>query len=146
MPERRGEPAVSAKVIRLHTIRTLVIARDLAFRERAMTVLADLGVASFAIAAIDAHGRVLALIDHERPDVVVLDATGCAASIGNLVCELYEHAPRMGIVIVSSNDRDERLGLPSLPKWGWAADLARAVQEAYRQGNPLTEKTAIHAQ
>lgn len=138
------EPAAGAQVIRLHSIRTLVIARDLAFRQRAMTVLAKLGVVSFAIAAIDASDAVLELVGHEAPDVVVLDATGCARAIGGLVYELYERAPRMGVVIVSSN-ADERLGLPALPKWGWAADLSHAVQEAYHRGNPLQEETTVRA-
>lgn len=139
------EPAAGAQVIRLHSIRTLVIARDLAFRRRAMTVLAELGVVSFAIAAVDASDAVLELVGHEHPDVVVLDATGCARAVGGLVYELYERAPRMGVVIVSSS-ADDRLGLPALPKWGWAADLSHAVQEAYHRGNPLQEETTLHAQ
>ena len=146
MVEPRVEPAEQAQVIRLHSVRTLVIARDLAFRQRAMTVLADLGVVSFAIVGIDARARVLALIDEERPDVVVLDATGCTQAIGGLIYELYEHAPRMGVVLVSATGEDERLGLPTLPKWGWAADLSHAVQEAYHRGSPLKEETTLHAQ
>ena len=142
MPELGGQ----ALVIRLHSIRTLVIARDLAFRQRAMTVLAELGVVSFAIAGIDARGQVLGLIDDEHPDVVVLDATGCTHAVGGLVYELYEHAPRMGVVLVSSAGGDQRLGLPTLPKWGWAADLSHAVQEAYHHGSPLKEETTLHAQ
>lgn len=140
------EPTQCGQVIRLRSIRTLVIARDLAFRQRAMTVLADLGVVSFAIAAIDASDAVLELVGREHPDVVVLDATGCARAVGGLVYELYERAPRMGVVLVSSNAADERVGLPALPKWGWAADLSHAVQEAYHRGNPLQEETTLHAQ
>lgn len=145
MPDGGSRPAPGAQVIRLHSIRTLVIARDLAFRQRAMTVLADLGVVSFAIAGADQRERVLALIEHEHPDVVVLDATGCARAIGSLVYELYELAPRMGTVIVASS-ADHRLDLPALPKWGWAADLSHAVQEAYHHGNPLKEEATLHAQ
>ncbi len=139
-------PRPPAQVIRLRSIRTLVIARDLAFRQRAMTVLADLGVVSFAIAGADSRDQVHALIADEQPDVVVLDATGCTQAVGGLVYELYEHAPRMGVVLVSSTGNDERLGLPTLPKWGWAADLSHAVQEAYNHGNPLREETTLHAQ
>ena len=144
MPDH-GTAGAPAQVIRLHSIRTLVIARDLAFRQRAMTVLADLGVVSFAIAGIDARDHIHTLIDAEHPDVVVLDATGCANAIGGLVYELYEHAPRMGVVLVSSTLKGDRLGLPTLPKWGWAADLSRAVQEAYHHGSPLKEETTLHA-
>ena len=146
MHEPGSGPAPQAQVIRLHSIRTLVIARDLAFRQRAMTVLAELGVVSFAIASLDAREQVLALVEHERPDVVVLDATGCSAAIHALVYLLFEHAPRTGVVVVSSNGNDHRLGLPAVPKWGWACDLSHAVQEAYHHGNPLREETTSHAQ
>lgn len=141
-----GSTPAPARVTRLHSIRTLVIARDLAFRKRAMTVLAELGPVSFAIAGVDQRHEVLALIEQERPDVVVLDATGCAPSIFGVVHELCERVRRVGVVIVSSDGSDERLGLPALAKWGWAADLSRAVQEAYRNGNPLQEETTFHVQ
>lgn len=146
MLDAGAEATARGQVIRLHSIRTLVIARDLAFRQRAMTVLADLGVVSFAIAGIDGCDQILALVDDEHPDVVVLDATGCAHAVGRLVCELYEHAPRTGIVLVSSTAPRDRLGLPTVPKWGWAADLSHAVQEAYHHGSPLKEETTRHAQ
>lgn len=134
-------PGTHAQVTRLHSIRTLVIARDLAFRKRAMTILAELGPVSFAIAAIDQRQEVLALIEQERPDVVVLDATGCAPSIAGVVNELCEWVPHVGVVIVSSHGSAEPLGLPTVAKWGWAADLSRAVQHARRDGNPLHKET-----
>lgn len=139
-------PPTRAQVTRLHSIRTLVIARDLAFRKRAMTILAELGPVSFAIAAIDQRQEVLALVEQERPDVVVLDATGCAPSILGVVKDLCGRAPRIGVVIVSSHGSGEPPGLPALAKWGWAADLSRAVQEARRDGNPLQEETTFHVQ
>lgn len=140
-PDAGTTPGALPQVTRLHSIRTLVIARDLAFRKRAMTILAELGPVSFAIAAIDQRHEVLALIEQERPDVVVLDATGCAPSIFGVVYDLRERVPRVGVVIVSSHASGERLGLPALAKWGWAADLSRAVQQARRDGNPLQEET-----
>ncbi len=136
-----GDVRAPAQVIRLRPIRTLVIARDLAFRQRAMTVLAELGLVSFAIAAIDDRASVLALIEQERPDVVVLDATGCTRCVAGAVYELYERVPRVGVVIVSADGDDGRLGLAALPKWGWAADLSRAVQQAYDHGNPLSQES-----
>lgn len=141
-----GTPRALAQVTRLHSIRTLVIARDLGFRKRAMTILAELGPVSFAITDIDQRHDVLALIEQERPDVVVLDATGCAPSILGVVNDLCERAARIGVVVVSSNAAGERLGLPALAKWGWAADLSRAVQQARRDGNPLQEETPFHVQ
>lgn len=148
MPELGADASAPtpARVTRLHSVRTLVIARDLAFRKRAMTILAELGPMSFAIAGMDQRREILALIEQERPDVVVLDATGCAPSIVGVVNDLCERAPRIGVVIVSSNASAERLGLPALEKWGWAADLSRAVQAARRDGNPLQEETTFHVQ
>ncbi len=138
------ETPAGARVIRLHSIRTLVISRDLAFRQRAMTVLDGLGPTSFAVAGLDARDEVAALVADQRPDVVVLDATACAPVIGGLVHELCDRVPDVGVVIVSSTVADDRFGLPALPKWGWAADLSRAVQEARRDGNPLKEERTRH--
>ncbi|MDP8908666.1 MAG: hypothetical protein M3N47_06015, partial [Chloroflexota bacterium] len=78
MLEAGSENPAGAQVIRLHSVRTLVISRDLAFRQRSMTVLEGLGVVSFAVAGPEARDEVVALIRHERADVVVLDATACA--------------------------------------------------------------------
>ena len=130
-----------AQVIRLRPVRTLVVARDLAFRQRAVTVLGDLGVVAFAVIALDDPEKVVELIRHERADVVVLDATGCGPAVAGVVYELSRVAPRVGVVLVAaSGDRSQRL--PVVDKWGWAEELARAVQQAYHRGNPLGEDSA----
>lgn len=130
---------VSAQVVRLHQVRTLVIARDLAFRQRAVTVLEDLGVVAFVVAPLEPAGAVVELITRQRADVVMLDTTGCAPAVARLVYELCELAPRVGIVLVGNrDDRSDRL--PTLDKWGWAEELSRAVQQAYHRGNPLREE------
>lgn len=130
----------TAPVIRLHQIRTLVIARDLAFRQRAVTVLKDLGVVAFVVAPVEPVDHVVALIERERTDVVVLDTTGCVPAVARLVYHLCELAPRVGIVLVGS--RDDRSHHPqTLDKWGWAEELSRAVQQAYHRGNPLKEES-----
>lgn len=146
MPEpiADAEPRPPAQVIRLHPIRTLVISRDLAFRQRATTVLAELGVVSFVIAGIEARDAALELIRHQRPNVVVLDATGCESLIAGVVLELGKLAPHVGVAIVSAVADDLCVGLPVVPKWGWATDLMRAVQDAYRGGNPLKEDRGLH--
>jgi hypothetical protein len=129
-----------APVTRLRAIRTLVIARDLAFRERAMTVLVELGFVAFAVVSLEAADDVLALVDEQRADVVVLDATGCAPAIARIVVQLGEIAPRVGIVVVSDEIDCVGHALPVTPKWGWATDLSRAVIDAYGRGNPLREE------
>lgn len=135
-----------APVVRLRSVRTLVVARDLAFRKRAMTILAELGMVSFAIAAANDAENILALMTQEQADVVVLDVTGCEGSMAEVVYELCQRAPRVGVVLVATNGGDHRLGLPPLRKWGWAADLSAAVMDAYRHGNPLREDTTLRAQ
>ncbi|MGH3991919.1 MAG: hypothetical protein ACRDSN_05580 [Pseudonocardiaceae bacterium] len=129
----------AATVVRLRPIRTLTIARDLAFRRRAMTVLAELGPAAFAVMAPEPTGEVAALVVQQGADVVVLDVTGSAAALPQVLASLSEHAPRVGVVAIS--DRSDRAGhdLHVLAKWSWAAELTRAVQDAYRLGNPLKE-------
>lgn len=134
------QPA-SAPVVRLMPIRTLVVSRDLAFRQRAVTVLGDLGVAAFAFAALEMADEVVALVARERPNVVVLDTIGCAPAVDRLVYELFVSAPRVGVVLVGCRD-DRAYRLHTLDKWGWAEELVRAVQRAYRCGNPLKEESA----
>ncbi len=139
------EAHAGAQVIRLRSIRTLVVARDLSFRQRVVTVLTDLGVVAFAITSLDRVDDVVALIERERADVVVLDATGCAPAAARLVFELADVSPRVGVVLVA-DDGDARHGLRTLPKWGWAVDLSRAVQQAYHHGNPLVEEDCVNVQ
>lgn len=144
MPER--EPGAVAPVIRLRPIRTLVISRDLAFRQRAVTVLGDLGLAAFAVVSLELADQVIELVQREAPDVVMLDATGCAPAVAQVVYELSELAPRTGVVLVCTRgDRSNRL--PTIDKWGWAEELTRAVQDAYNRGNPLREESPdVHQQ
>ena len=132
-------PPRAATVVRLHTIRTLTIARDLAFRQRAMTVLAELGPTAFAVIAPDLTDEVAAIAVEQRADVVVLDVTHSEPAFPQVTAALRERAPRVGVVAVS--DRVEGAGHSSrvLAKWGWAADLTQAVQAAYRRGNPIEE-------
>ncbi len=135
------ELAVGAKVVRLRPIRTLVIARDLAFRQRAATVLGDLGDVAYAILAPDATDEVLALVHRERADVVVLDVTGCENAVARVICELLTVLPRVGVVLVA-RDADRTRVPHTIGKWGWASELSSAVQQASLHGNPIREQTA----
>ena len=136
-----GELGSAAPVVPLHPIRTLVIARDLAFRQRAAAVLANLGALAFAVGSPEVTDDVIALIRRERPDVVVLDCSGSARAVGQVVYDLSLAVPRVGVVLVGG--RDDRTHQPQmLDKWGWATELANAVQVAYHRGNPLKEAPA----
>lgn len=140
MADGGGEPAA---VVRLHPIRTLVIASDLAFRRRAATILADLGEVLFAFTG-GRPDEVVELTCERRPDVLVLDVTARdRAVVAAVVDELQLRAPRTRIVLVSSAAEDLRL--PVVAKWGWACDLMQAVREAYHRPTPLCEEAGIHA-
>ena len=139
MPEAVSSPG--AVVVRLHPIRTLVIARDLAFRQRAATVLGELGEVGFAVASPDLIDQVMTLIERERPSVVVLDATGCGFDVAAVVYELSHLVPRLGVVVVR-DQRDRATYGPAINKWGWAEELAQAVMNAYHSGNPRKEEQA----
>jgi hypothetical protein len=126
-------------VIRLRPIRSLVLGSDLGYRDRALAVLGGLGPVVFAITALwecDELGDVLALVRHEHPDVVVLDATGCEAGVERVILELADTAPRIGIVVVCEHSTAAARRLDALPKWGWTKDLRSAVERAYADGNP----------
>ncbi len=131
--------AIAAPVVMLRPIRTLTVARDLAFRQRATTVLAELGPTAFAVTALEQADEVAALVVQQRANVVVLDVTFSGAALADVVAALFECAPRVGVVAVSDRVECAGHGLPVLAKWGWAAELSRAVQAAYRRGNPFTE-------
>ena len=132
---------MEAQVVRLHSIRTLVVARDLAFRERAVSVLADLGLVCFAVAPLDEPDKIIALAAEQRAHVVVLDVTGCPGALAGAVTRLLEEAPAIGVVAVADRADAYARGLPVQAKWGWAADLRGAVLRAYHNGNPLKEET-----
>jgi hypothetical protein len=133
------QQSVAPNVVRLMPIRTLTIARDLAFRQRAMTVLAELGPTAFAVISLDDPAEVVALIKQQRADVVVLDVTFSATELANVVTALSTAAANVGVVAVSDRAGPTGHSLPLVPKWGWASDLAHAAQDAYRRGNPLNE-------
>jgi CheY-like chemotaxis protein len=138
-PPPQDPPVQVASVVRLRPIRTLTIARDLAFRQRAMTVLAELGPTAFAVTPLERPDEVVALVAEQQPDVVVLDVTVSGSSLAHVVAALADSAPRVGIVAVSDCIGSGAHALPVMAKWGWAAELLRGVQDAYRRGNPLKE-------
>ncbi|MGH2841935.1 MAG: hypothetical protein ACRDKY_14025 [Solirubrobacteraceae bacterium] len=136
-----GPATALAPVIMLRPIRTLVLARDLAFRQRAITVLRDLGPVAFAIVDLGAPERVIALIREQRADVVVLDITGCAPAAAGVLTEIRDRAPMVGVVVVSDEVEVRSHANRALPKWGWASELTQAVQHVYRRDNRLNEET-----
>lgn len=127
-----------APVVRLRPIRTLVVSPDLAYRERACTVLSELGSVAFAVMSIDDPDDIAALLLVEPADVVLLDATGCETAARAVIAKLAQTAPRTGIVIVCHHCTDAARELQALPKWGWTQDLRAGVELAYSEGNPLS--------
>jgi hypothetical protein len=123
-------------VIRLHPIRVLVVGTDRAYRERALAVLAGLGHVGFAPIAPRDHDELLALVRDERPDVVVLDASGCEPAAGRFVVALAETSAAVGVVVVCEQATPAARRLGALPKWGWTQDLRDAVELASVDGRP----------
>ncbi|MGH2941659.1 MAG: hypothetical protein ACRDLN_02625 [Solirubrobacteraceae bacterium] len=138
MPDPEPGPADAlAPVIRLRPIRTLVVTSDAAYRERALTVLSELGHVAFADASLAQPGDVAILLQDERAGVVVLDATGREEDAQRVLVALAEAAPRTGVVVVCHHCTAAARELQALPKWGWTQDLRAGVEHAYREGNPL---------
>jgi len=130
-----------ATVTRLRPIRTLVISPDRAYRERAWTVLSAVGPVAFAVAWLAEPEDVAGLLQEERADVVLIDATGCEAAARTLIRQLAEVAPRTGVVVVCQHCTAAARELRALPKWGWTQDLRAGVELAYQEGNPLSGGT-----
>lgn len=126
-----------APVVRLRPIRTLVVSRDLDYRERALTVISELGPTAFAVGALSDPDDVVNLVAAERADVVVLDATGCEPDAARVIAKLADPLPRVGVVVVCQHCSGAARELSALPKWGWTQDLRAGVEHAYGEGNPL---------
>ena len=137
-PPSRAADEVLAPVIRLRPIRTLVVSLDLAYHERAMTVLGELGRVTCAVTGLSEPRDIAHLVAQERPDVVLLDATGCESAARKVMAALADAAPRAGIVTVCHHCTEAARELDALPKWGWTQDLRAGVELAYREGNPLS--------
>lgn len=132
-------------VVRLRDVRTVTVSCDLAFRRRAVTVLEPLGPTAFAICSLARHDAVLDVLRTQRAGVAVLDVTLAPARLLDLVADLAELAPELGVVAVADTEPALDLGLPVLPKWGWASGLVAAVQLADRTGNPLGREPVVLA-
>lgn len=123
-----------AAVVRLHPIRSLVLAIDGAYCDRARSVLGDLGPVVCARAeawGCDEPADVVALVRAENADVLLLDATGCEAAARHVLAAVAEAVPRVGVVIVCEHSTVAARGLGALPKWGWTQDLRNAVERVH---------------
>jgi hypothetical protein len=139
VPPQRDDPS---PVARLHPIRSLVIGGEDSFRAHVLAVIADLGPVSFASIAMHGDGTnatdVVGLVRHERPDVVLLDATGREAGVRHVLEALADSqngdGDGIGVVVVCEHSTPAARGLGALPKWGWTQDLRGAVERAFLAG------------
>jgi hypothetical protein len=123
-------------VIRLHPIRSLVVAIDGVYCDRARSVLGDLGPVVCARAAAwecAEPAEVVALVREEHADVLLLDVTGCEAQAGQVLTAVADSVPRVGVVIVCEHSTAAARSLGALPKWGWTQDLRNAVERAHAE-------------
>lgn len=127
-----------APVIRLRPIRTMVVSPDIAYRERAWRVLSGLCRVSFAVTALTEPDDIADRLRAEPADVVLLDATDCEPAAREVIATLARTAPRTGVVVVCHHCTAAARELRALPKWGWTQDLRAGVENAYRDGNPLS--------
>jgi len=118
-------------------IRMLVVAGDIGYRERAYGVLGELGDVAFALTLPTDPDDVTWLVRKARPNVVVLDATGCEAAVTGVIAALAARAPAVGVVVVCEHLTDAARDLRALPKWGWRRELRAGVERASFEGNPL---------
>jgi hypothetical protein len=126
-------------VARLRKIRSLVLGSDLSYREHALAVLGVLGPVAFTTVDLAERGSpadVLALVRAERPDVLVLDATGREAAVARVIDALVSAAATVGVVVVCEHSTATARQLGARPKWGWTEDLRRAVELASVAGVP----------
>lgn len=137
-PPSAGAGEALAAVIRLRPIRTLVVSPDLAYHERAITVLGEIGRVLSAVSTLSEPREIAQLALNERADVVLLDATGSESNAREVIAALAQAAPRAGIVTVCQHCTHAAHELGALPKWGWTQDLRAGIELAYHEGNPLS--------
>jgi tRNA A58 N-methylase Trm61 len=125
---------------RTSALEVLVVGTDEHYRERARSVLGELGNVTFAAVQPADQELVAELALHEQADVVVLDATACEAAAERVVEALATAAPRLGVVVVCEHLTHAARDLGALPKWGWTRDLRVAVQHAQIDGSPLARR------
>ena len=129
-------------VARIHPIRCLVVGGEDSFRAHVLAVIADRGPVACARLALTAAGAtgavVVALVRHERPDVVLLDATGRETGVRHVLAALAAGqngaADGIGVVVVCEHSTPAARRLGALPKWGWTQDLRGAVERAFVDG------------
>lgn len=132
---------VSSESMTAPAIRTLVVAGDAPYRDRAQGVLGELGPMTFALALPTDPEDVAWLVRTSDAEVVVLDATGCEALVASVVETLAQRAPATGVVVVCEHLTQAARDLRALPKWGWRSELRAAVQRARLDGNPLVRRS-----
>jgi hypothetical protein len=141
-----GDTAGRARETR--QIRSLNLVSDLAFRAHLITVIGDLGPVAFAtvgVAKPDDLADVLALVRLERPDVVLLDATGCEPGVARVVTALADASAALGVVVVCEQSTAAARRLGALPKWGWTQDLRSAFECAAADRSPRAPRAIAQA-
>ena len=129
-------------VARIHPIRCLVVGGEDSFRAHVLAVIADLGPVAFARIAMTDDGAnaadVVALVRYQRPDVVLLDATGRETGVRHVLAALADgrngDGAGIGVVVVCEHSTPAARRLGALPKWGWTQDLRGAVERAFVDG------------
>ena len=104
-------------------------------------MLGPAGPVALADAAPREPAAIARLVEEQRADVVVIDATGCEAAARAVIATLAQTAPRAGVVVVCQHGTDAARALGALPKWGWTKDLRASAESARREGNPLCPAT-----
>jgi NAD(P)-dependent dehydrogenase (short-subunit alcohol dehydrogenase family) len=122
---------------RASALRVLVVSTDTHYHERVHAVIGELGSVSLAITQPTDAEAIDALATHEGARVVVLDATGCEATVAAVVAGLARSAPRLGVVVVCEHLTGAARTIEALPKWGWMRELRAAVERAQIDGSPL---------
>jgi hypothetical protein len=137
MNPRSVSPQSMAPAEATTQIRALVVSADARYCERAQSVVGEVAGVAFALASPTGSEDVWWLVEHERANVVVLDATDCEAQVAEVVAKLATLAPALGVVVVCEHLTNAARELRALPKWGWTRDLRTAVQHAHIDGSPL---------
>jgi DNA-binding NtrC family response regulator len=121
--------ADTGKVQALHRLHVLVAARDRRFQRMAGFLLLRAG---FELSVLRKAGDVLATIERERPDVVILDGTRSLSEAARTAAVIEALHPHTTVVLVAEDDHfSEVTNLRVHPKWDSFHMLVQGLERAH---------------
>lgn len=119
----------TAAVVPLRPVRILLVGRDRRFLRTASVLLSRRGC---EVIEVRRPSQLLAHVERERPDVVVLDGSDSLNATARTVAALESLARRVHtLVVYESGEQDALRDVRLLPKWGSFDEIVLEVERLH---------------